>query len=60
MLAFAASTITLWLLETPLKYILYFLEATLILTVYHSLSENFNKTMLETKGKTSVNPAAHY
>ena len=30
-LAFVASSITLWLLESPLKYMLYFFEAALIL-----------------------------
>ena len=50
--AFAASSITLWLLESPLKYILFFLEVALILTVYHSLSGNFKKIRFKIKGNT--------
>ena len=43
-LAFVASSVTLWLLESPLKPILYFFEAALILAMYHSLSGKFKKT----------------
>jgi hypothetical protein len=50
-LAFIASTITLWLLESSLKLMLYFFEAALILTIYHSLHGNFKKTSFETKEK---------
>jgi len=46
-----ASSMTLWLLESPLKPMLYFFEAALILTIYHSLTGNFKKTSFETKGK---------
>ena len=41
-LAFVASSITLWLLESPLKYALYFFEAALIVIIYHSLSGYMN------------------
>lgn len=40
-LAFVVSSVTLWLLESPLKPMLYFFEVDLILTMYHSLSGNF-------------------
>lgn len=42
-LAFVASSMTLWLLELPLKPILYFFEAVLILIIYHSLSGTFKR-----------------
>lgn len=48
-LAFAASSVTLWLLESPLKIILYFFVAALILTVYYSLYGNL-KIRFKTKG----------
>ena len=51
-LAFVASSITLWLLESPLKPMLYFFEAALILTIYHSLYGNFKKTRFKIKGKS--------
>jgi len=51
-LAFVASSVTLWLLESPLKPMLYFFEAALILIIYHSLYGNFKKMRLETKGKS--------
>jgi len=44
----------LTLLELPLKPMLYFFEAALILTIYHSLTGNFKKIMFETKGKTII------
>ena len=50
-LVFVASSITFWLLESPLKYILSFFEATLILIMHHSLSGNFKKARFEIKGK---------
>ena len=37
----------LTLLELPLKPMLYFFEAALILTIYHSLYGNFKKTRNE-------------
>jgi len=43
-LAFVVSSVTLWLLESPLKPMLYFFEAALILTIDHSLNGNFKKT----------------
>lgn len=43
-LAFVASSMSLWLLESSLKPMLYFFEATLILIMHHSLSGNFKKT----------------
>lgn len=49
-LAFAASSMTLWLLESSLKYILYFFEVALILTMYHSLFGNFKRIKFETEG----------
>ena len=42
-LAFVASSMTLWLLESPLKPMPYFFEVALILTMYHSLSETSRK-----------------
>jgi len=48
-LAFVASSMTLWLLESPLKPMLYFFEAALILTIYHSLYGNFKKQTLKLK-----------
>lgn len=36
-LAFVASSMTLWLLESPLRPILYFFEAILILTIARAL-----------------------
>jgi len=48
-LAFVVSSVALWLLESPLKYMFYFFEAALILTIYHSLSGNFKKIMFKTK-----------
>jgi len=50
-LAFVVSSVTLWLLESPLKPMLYFFEAALILTIYHSLYGNFKKTSFEIRGK---------
>jgi len=47
-LAFVASSMTLWLLESPLKPILYFFEAALILTMYRPLHRNFKETKLKT------------
>ena len=46
-LAFVVSSVTLWLLESPLKPMLYFFEAALTLTIYHSLHRNFKKTRLK-------------
>jgi len=45
-LVFAAS-VTLWLLESPIKPMLYFFEAALTLTIYHSLHGNFKKARLK-------------
>ena len=53
-LAFVASSVTLWLLESPLKYILCFFEVALILILFYSLFGNFEKTCFETKGKAIV------
>jgi len=50
-LVFVVSSVTLWLLESPLKPMLYLFEAALTLTIYHSLYGNFKKTSFETKGK---------
>ena len=50
-LAFVVSSVTLWLLESPLKPMLYFFEAALILTIYYSLYGNFKKTMFKIKEK---------
>ena len=50
-LALVASSVTLWLLESPLAPMLYFFAVTLILTTYHSLSGNFKKNKIEPKGK---------
>ena len=51
-LVFVVSSVTLWLLESPLKPMLYFFEAALILTIYYSLYGNFKKTRLKIKGKS--------
>jgi len=51
-LAFVASSVALWLLESPLKPMLYFFEAALTLTIYHSLYGNYKKTRLKIKGKS--------
>ena len=48
-LAFVASSVTLWLLESPLKPMLCFFEVALILTMYHSLFGNFKKQGLKLK-----------
>jgi len=48
-LVFVVSSVTLWLLESPLKPMLYFFEAALILTIYHSLYGNFKKQTLKLK-----------
>lgn len=50
-LAFVAPSMSLWLLESPLKPMLYFFEADLILTMYHSLHGNIKKTCLKLKGR---------
>jgi len=52
-LAFVVSSVTLWLLESPLKPMLYFFEAALILTIYHSLYGNFKKTSFKIRGDLS-------
>jgi len=52
---FVASSITLSLLESPLKPILYFFEVALILTVYHAQIGNCKKTTFETKGIVFIN-----
>lgn len=52
---FVASSITLSLLESPLKPILYFFEAALILTMYHAQIGNFKKTTFETKVMVFIN-----
>ena len=54
-LAFVVSSVTLWLLESPLKPMLYFFEAALILTIYHSLHGNFKKITFETNGMVFIN-----
>jgi len=51
-LVFVVSSVTLWLLESPLKPMLYFFEAALTLTIYQSLNGNFKKTRLKIKGKS--------
>jgi hypothetical protein len=48
-LAFVASSITLWLLESPLKYMLYFFEAALTLIIYYSLHGNSKKIRFKIK-----------
>lgn len=48
-LAFVVSSVTLWLPESPLKYVLYFFEAALTPTMYHSLSGNYKKNRKWTK-----------
>jgi len=53
-LVFLASSITLLLLESPLKYIFYFFEVALILTVYLSLSGNFKNIRLRTKREVAT------
>jgi len=58
-LAFAASSMTLWLLESPLKPMLYFFEAALTLTMYHSL-ETSRKHGLKLKERQILNSAAHF
>ena len=50
-LVFVVSSVTLWLLESPLKPMLYFFEAALILTIYYSLYGNFKKISFEIKEK---------
>jgi len=53
-LAFVASSMTLWLLESSLKYVLYFFEVALILTRYHPLSGNFKKVMFKIERKAAT------
>jgi len=43
-LVFVVSSVTLWLLESPSKPMLYFFEAALTLTIYHSLHGKLKKT----------------
>ncbi len=50
-LAFVASSMTLWLLELSLKYVLYFFEVTLFLTLYQSLFGKSIETSLKLKKK---------
>ena len=50
-LVFVVSSVTLWLLESPLKPMLYFFEAALTLTIYHSLHGKLKKTSFKIKGK---------
>ena len=52
-LEFVASSMTLWLLESPLKPMLYFFQAALILTRYHALSGNFQKVKFKIKARLS-------
>ena len=52
--AFVASSMTLWLLESPLEYILFFFEVALILTMYHPLSGNFKKVMFKIERKAAT------
>jgi len=52
--AFVASSITLLLLESPLKYILYFFEVALILIVCYSLFGKTIKTKFETRRNTTI------
>jgi len=47
--AFVASSITLWLLESPLKHMLYLFEVALILTLYPLYLETFRKQRLKLK-----------
>lgn len=47
----ALSSITLWLLQSPLKYVLCLLEIILILVIYNSLSEDFWEIRFETGEK---------
>ena len=49
-----ASSMTLWLLESPLKHIFYLFEVAPVLTVNHSLLGNFEKTMFEIKEKATL------
>jgi len=51
-LVFVVSSVTLWLLESPLKPMLYFFEAALTLTIYHSLYGNIKKMRFKVKGKS--------
>jgi len=51
-LVFVVSSVTLWLLESPLKPMLYFFEAALTLTIYHSLHGKLKKTSFKIKGIT--------
>ena len=43
-LVFVVSSVTLWLLESPSKPMLYFFEVALTLTIYHSLHGKLKKT----------------
>ena len=54
-LAFVVSSVTLSLLESSLKPMLYFFEAALTLIMYHSLYGNFKKALFETKGMVFMN-----
>jgi hypothetical protein len=47
-LALLASSVTLWLIESPLKYAFYFFEASLILILLYSLSGKLRKIKVET------------
>jgi len=50
-LPFIASSLTLWLLESPLKYVLYLFEVSLILMMYYCLSGNFKKIIFRVPEK---------
>lgn len=52
--ALVASSFTLWLIESSLKYVLYFFEVALILILFCSLFGKTIKIKYETRGNTAI------
>jgi hypothetical protein len=48
------SLLTLWLVNSPLKFILYFFEVTLILLLFYSLSGKTRKIKMKNKGNALI------
>jgi len=53
-LALVASSVTLWLIESSLKYILYFFEIALILLLFYSLFGKTLKITFKTRVDTTI------
>lgn len=53
-LALVASSVTLWLIESPLKYALYVFQVALILILFYSISGTTAKIKLKPVGNTKI------